>query len=236
MNKKAIAVTGGTKGIGRAIIEKFASQGFNIITCSRNLDELETLKSTIESKYTSVTVHISKADLSKKQETEKFAAFVNQQAEIVEVLVNNTGTFIPGQIHNEDEGNLELMMETNLYSAYHLTRGVIPSMMKRKSGTIFNICSVASIMAYPNGGSYSISKYAMYGMTKCLREEMKEHGIRVTAILPGATLTASWDGVDLPADRFGKPEDVADSIWSTYSMSPNSVVEEIVIRPQLGDL
>ena len=236
MNKKAIVVTGGTKGIGLAIIEKFASEGLNIITCSRNLEELKSLKFNIESKYSSVTVHISKADLSKKKETEKFAAFVNQQTEIIDALVNNTGTFIPGQIHNEEEGNLELMMETNLYSTYHLTRGVLPNMMKRKSGAIFNICSVASIMAYPNGGSYSISKYAMYGMTKCLREEMKEHGVKVTAILPGATLTASWEGVDLPASRFGKPEDVADSVWSVYSMSPNSVVEEIVIRPQLGDL
>jgi short-subunit dehydrogenase len=190
----------------------------------------------IESKHKSLTVEVLQADLSQKEEVGRFISYINQLDVELEVLVNNTGTFIPGQIHNEAEGNLELMMETNLYSAYHLTRGLIPSMMKRKSGSIFNICSVASIMAYPNGGSYSISKYAMYGMTKCLREEMKAHGVRVTAILPGATLTASWEGVDLPADRFGKADDVAEAVWSAYNMSPNSVVEEIVIRPQLGDL
>lgn len=236
MNKKAIVVTGGTKGIGRAIIERFVLEGFNIITCARNLNDLQKLKSEIESKHKSVSVEVLQADLSQKEEVEKFISFINQLNVELEVLVNNTGTFIPGQIHDEAEGNLELMMQTNLYSAYHLTRGVIPNLMKRKSGSIFNICSVASIMAYPNGGSYSISKYAMYGMTKCLREEMKAHGVRVTAILPGATLTASWEGVDLPEDRFGKSDDVAEAVWSAYNMSPNSVVEEIVIRPQLGDL
>lgn len=236
MNKKSIIITGGTKGIGKAIINKFASNGYNIITCSRSLKDLKKLKSEIEKKYESTTVHIYQVDLSLKTEVEKFIIFINEQVEILEVLINNTGIFIPGKIHNEEKGNLELMIQTNLYSAYYLTRGVIQSMINKKSGHIFNICSVASIIAYPNGGSYSISKYALYGMTKCLREEMKEYGIRVTAVLPGATLTASWNGIDLPENRLMLPEDVAKAIWSANIMSPNSVVEEIVIRPQLGDL
>jgi short-subunit dehydrogenase len=109
-------------------------------------------------------------------------------------------------------------------------------MIAAKDGYIFNMCSIASIMAYPNGGSYSISKFALLGMTKVLREELKPHGIRVTAIMPGATLTASWEGVDLPAERFMKPEDVAETIYTAYALSKQSVVEEILIRPQLGDL
>ena len=91
-------------------------------------------------------------------------------------------------------------------------------------------------MPYANGGSYSISKYAQLGMTKVLREEMKQHGIRVTAVLPGATLTASWEGVDLPESRFIKSEDVADSVFAAYRLSKNSVIEEILIRPQEGDI
>ena len=98
------------------------------------------------------------------------------------------------------------------------------------------MCSIASIKAYPNGGSYAISKFALLGFSKVLREELKEFGIRVTAILPGATRTASWDGVELPDDRFMKVEDVADTIFSAYSLSSRSVVEEILIRPQLGDI
>jgi short-subunit dehydrogenase len=105
-----------------------------------------------------------------------------------------------------------------------------------KSGHIFNMCSIASIKAYANGGSYAISKFALLGFSKCLREELKSFGIRVTAILPGATMTASWDGIDLPESRFMKVEDVADSVYAAYSLSTRSVVEEIIIRPQLGDI
>ncbi|MFT5642152.1 MAG: short-subunit dehydrogenase, partial [Cyclobacteriaceae bacterium] len=124
----------------------------------------------------------------------------------------------------------------NLYSAYHLTRGLIPQMKKDKSGYVFNICSTASIMAYANGGSYSISKFAMYGMSKVLREEMKSFGVKVTSVMPGATLTASWEGADIPPERFVKPEDVAIMVLSTYLLSDRAVVEDLVIRPQLGDL
>jgi short-subunit dehydrogenase len=109
-------------------------------------------------------------------------------------------------------------------------------MMEAKKGHIFTICSTASIMAYPNGGSYCISKFALYGMTKVLREEMKPHNVKVTAVLPGATFTDSWKGVDLPEERFIDSMDIAESIWATYSLSPRAVVEEILIRPQLGDL
>jgi short-subunit dehydrogenase len=98
------------------------------------------------------------------------------------------------------------------------------------------MCSIASIKAYPNGGSYAISKFALLGFSKCLREELKSFNIRVTAIMPGATLTASWEGVDLPEERFMRVEDVADTIYGAYSLSGRSVVEEIIIRPQLGDL
>lgn len=98
------------------------------------------------------------------------------------------------------------------------------------------MCSTASIVPYVNGGSYCISKFALLGMSRVLREEMKPFGVKVTAVLPGATLTASWDGTDLPKERFMQPEDVAEAIWTAYSLSPNSVLEELLIRPQLGDI
>ena len=232
---KVVIVTGGTKGIGRAIIEQFAQNGFDVITCSRNLKELEQLKEVMEKQYRN-EVLIRQSDLSLKDEVNDFVKFIISKKSHIEVLINNTGVFLPGEISSEPDGHLETMMNTNLYSAYYLTRGVLPMMKHDKNGHIFNICSIASIMAYANGGSYSISKYAMMGMTKVLREETKSHGIRVTAVLPGATLTASWEGVELPESRFMKSEDVAAAVFGAYSLSKNSVVEEIIIRPQEGDI
>jgi short-subunit dehydrogenase len=233
---KLIVVTGGTKGIGRAIIEKFAFLGFDIATTARNTNELQTLKFEIETTYANVNLHYTPADLSIKSEVLRFATFVLELDQPINLLVNNTGFYTPGQIHNEADGQLELMINTNLYSAYHLTRALINSILKEGKGHIFNICSTASITPYINGGSYCISKYAMYGMTKVLREEMKNYNIKVTAILPGPTKTASWDGVDLPEERFIRSNDVAETIFSAYSLSPSANIEEILIRPQLGDL
>ena len=233
--RKSILVTGGTKGIGRAIIERFSKEGFDIMTCSRNEKELATLQADLESRFPSIRVLTVQADLSKKEEVDKLATAVKAFA-IPDLLVNNTGVFLPGAIHNEPEGNFELMMQTNLFSAYNLTRALVNEMIARKSGHIFSIGSIAGLTAYPNGGSYAVSKWAMLGMTKCLREELKPHQIKVTSILAGATYTSSWEGVDLPIERFMSAEDVAESVWGAYNLSPRTVVEEIIIRPQLGDI
>ncbi|WP_159468570.1 SDR family oxidoreductase [Dyadobacter sp. 3J3] len=231
-----VVITGGTKGIGRALIERFLAGSFDVITCARNENDLLSLQSDMKTQFPDSEVYFQKADLSLRPELDSFIDFIKNKQRPVDVLINNTGVFIPGQIHNESEGTLEKTMETNLYSAYHLTRGVIEKMITSKKGHIFTICSTASITAYPNGGSYCISKFALYGMTKVLREEMKPHGIKVTAVLPGATLTDSWQGTDLPAERFIDPKDVAETIWGAYLLSPRAVLEEILIRPQLGDL
>ena len=103
-------------------------------------------------------------------------------------------------------------------------------------GHIISICSVASIMAYSNGGAYSVSKYALYGLSRNLREELKPFGIRVTSILPGATYTASWEGADIPEERFMPAEDIAAVIWQAISLSDRTVMEDIVLRPMEGDL
>ena len=147
-----------------------------------------------------------------------------------------TGVFLPGAIHTEGEGTLETMMATNVYSAYHLTRAVLPMMFNYQKGHIFNICSVASKKAYPNGGSYSISKFALLGLSHNLREELKPKGIKVTAILPGATWSDSWAGFEAPEERLMQARDVAEVIVAALRMSVSAVMEEVTIRPQLGDL
>ena len=234
--KKLAVITGGTKGIGRATIERFAKEGFDIITCARNHKDIEQLIEDINERFPFIEIYAVQADLSNKNEVAKFAEVVKSLDRPVDMLLNNTGTFIPGSVHNEEDGNLEMMIETNLYSAYHLTRALISGMMERKSGHVFTTGSIAGIQAYANGGSYSISKFALLGFTKALREEMKPHGVRVTSILAGATYTSSWEGVELPVERFMKAEDIADAIYAAHALSPNTVVEEIILRPQLGDI
>lgn len=233
--KKLIVVTGGTKGIGRAVLEKFGHQGFDLATCSRKQNELDQLTSDLKKKY-SCEVYAKVADMSVKEDVNGFTQYLSGLNRKIDVLVNNAGYFIPGNVIDEKDGALESMMNANLFSAYYVTRGLAGAMKQDKSGHIFNMCSIASIKAYPNGGSYAITKFALLGFSKVLREELKDYGVRVTAILPGATLTASWEGVDLPEERFMRSEDVADSIYAAYALSGRSVVEEMIIRPQLGDI
>jgi short-subunit dehydrogenase len=230
-----IVITGGSKGIGKAVIEKAALNGFDIITCARNEDYLRELKEDIESKFECRLFYLP-TDMSEKSEVLEFARFVKGTTKTIDILVNNAGLFIPGQVHAEEEGTLEKMIDTNLYSAYYLTREILPVMIDAGSGHVFNMCSTASIMPYVNGGSYCISKFALLGFSKVLREEMKDKNIRVTSILPGATFTASWEGADLPEERFMKPEDVADALWNAYELSDRTVMEEILLRPMLGDI
>ena len=230
--KKSIIISGGSQGIGKAIVKKFLENGFQVFTCARNAEKLESLKNEFNHPLLNTFV----ADLSDKKQVSNFAQWILNQETKIDVLINNAGYFLPGQIQNEEDGVLESQIEANLYSAYHLTKAILPSMQKSNTGHIFTICSTASITAYTAGGSYCISKFALLGFTKVLREELKTQGIKVTAVLPGATLTPAWDGVNLPDSRFIPAEDIANTIFSAYMMSTSTVIEEILIRPQLGDI
>lgn len=228
-------ITGATKGIGRAIAELLASKGMNLHVCARSEEDLMDMKEKIETSY-NVKVHTERVDMSDSVQVKNYGQKILQEVDEISVLVNNTGIFIPGSIADEEEGSLEKMIHTNLYSAYHLTRALLPHMKQNGHGHIFNMCSIASKIAYPNGGSYSISKFALLGFSKVLREELKSSEIKVTSILPGATWSNSWAGVELPEDRLMQAKDIALSVWNALQMSPSAVVEEIILRPQLGDL
>ena len=235
MHKTAV-ITGATKGLGRAIAEIFATQGFDLCVCARTETDLQAMQAEWATRFPEVQLHTFQADVGKKSETLEFAEFVGETCPRVDVLINNAGIYIGGLVSEEREGSLETMLETNLYSAYHLTRALLKQMMPHRAGHIFNMCSVASFMAYPNGGSYSISKFALLGFSKVLREEMKPHGIKVTSIMPGAAWSDSWQGADFPAERLMQASDVAKAVWGCYDLSPAAVVEDLILRPQLGDL
>ena len=241
-----LVVTGGTKGIGRAVVERFVEGGFDAVVCARNEQDLQQLKQDLERSVAEVlegfddavipTIFPFAADLAQREDVNRLIDFIRSLGRPVNALVNNVGVFLPGQIHNEPDGTFETTMNLNVASIYYLTRGLIGAMMERRNGHIFMMGSTASVTAYPNGGSYCISKFALLGLAKELREEMKPYDVKVTTLLPGATYTDSWAASGLPEARFMKAADVAEVIWSAYNLSAGAVVEEILLRPQLGDI
>ena len=229
-------ITGATQGIGKAIAERFLEEGWSIAICARNWNDLQQVQLEWTSNFPHQQIYIFKADLSIKEEVKSFADFVLSHFQTIDVLVNNAGIFMPGKLAEEAEGQLEQMIAVNVYSAYHLTRALLPNMKNNKKGHIFNMCSVASLKAYDNGGSYSISKYALMGFSDNLRHELIGTGIRVTALMPGATMSRSWANAPVDKDRLMPAKDVASMVWAAYQLAQNTDLETIVMRPILGDL
>ncbi len=230
-----VVITGASKGIGKAIAKKFAEKGYHLFLCARNLSLLEQTAIILREQFPGTNVKIKSADLSDKDQVIQFADWCLQYG-TPSILINNAGVYIQGNVMDEAEGQLEKMMDTNLYSAYHLTRRLLPQMKKNGSGHIFNICSVASLHAYNGGGGYSITKFAMNGFSQNLRHELKAHNIKVTAVFPGAVLTDSWGNYDNSNNRIMEADDIASMVIAASNLSAQAVVEEITLRPQLGDL
>lgn len=229
-------ITGASRGIGKATARIFALNGYDLYLCSRNEENLFQAIEEIKKDFPNISVDGKAFDLGNKQQAQLFGEWANANADTVDVLVNNAGNFIQGNVSDEPDGALEEMISVNLYSAYHLTRILLPKMKAAKTGHIFTLCSIASLAAYPNGGSYSISKFALLGFTKNIRRELQPYGIKVTAIIPGAAYTDSWKGSGVSEQRLMEVNDIAKVIYDATLLSPQAVVEEIIIRPQLGDL
>jgi NADP-dependent 3-hydroxy acid dehydrogenase YdfG len=235
-NTPVAVITGATKGMGKAIAEKLLQEGFDIAVCARTSNDLKNLQDKWNGKFPERNIFIQNVDVKEKSQVLDFAKNVKSSFQKVDILVNNAGLFIPGKLLEEPDNQLDMMIKTNLYSVYYLTRAILPSLLKSEKAHIFNMCSVASLKAYPNGGSYSISKYALLGFTENLRYELMEQKIKVTAITPGAVWTDSWKSSGIPEKRMMAASDIAEIFWTTYNLSPQAVVENIIMRPQLGDI
>ncbi|MFZ4059140.1 MAG: SDR family oxidoreductase [Ferruginibacter sp.] len=231
-----IVITGASKGIGKAIAHAFAATGANLYCCARGAVNLYKMVEELQVYYPNANINAMPADVSSANGAKEFASWVIQKAGNVDVLVNNAGQFTPGTIQAEEDGVLTDLLNANLFSAYHVTRALLPTMVEAQRGHIFNICSIASVKAYSNGGSYSIAKHALKGFNDNLREEMKSQNIKVTGVYPGAVLTDSWAGFDNSSKRIMEASDIAKMIVAATTLSAQAVVEEIVLRPQLGDL
>lgn len=230
-----VIITGASQGIGFAIANLFAKEGHDLILTSKTASRIEDSAKRLQQMYPAVTVLYKAFDLSDKTDCQTFATWALSLGSI-DVLVNNAGYFLPGNITEESEGNIEAQLNANLLSAYYVTRGIVPSMIAKHSGHIFNMGSIAGHNAYANGGSYSISKFALHGFSQNLRLELKDKGIKVTLVAPGAVYTNSWVGSGVDPKRIMEADDIAKMIYAATQLSPQAVVEDIILRPLLGDL
>ena len=225
---------------GQDFLSKITKLGHIQYYCKLNDDELEFLfteevTNQLKKEFPKIKIYAAAYDLSIKAKAIAFGQWVQSIGD-TQVLVNNAGTYLPGKIKDIEGDVLEQQLNTNLMSAFYVTKEILPVLQKNKNSHIFNICSIAALKAYENGGAYSVSKYALKGLNDNLRLELKPMGIKVTGVYPGAVHTDSWAGFDNSNNRIMEAKDIADMIFQTTQLSPAACVEEIVLRPVLGDL
>jgi len=227
-------VTGATKGIGKALVFHLAANNYNIAFCSRDERQVDDLITELSKDYSALRFYGLKADMENPEDVKYFAEFANENLGFIDVLINNAGLYIPAELLKEEELCLERQMQVNVFAPHYLSKFFAAKMCKEGEGHIVNICSVASLEPVISAGSYSISKMALLGLTKALREELRPAGVKVTAILPGSTLTDSWSGTNLPAEWFISADDVARTVINCLQLSLGANIDEIVIRPVNG--
>ena len=230
-----VVITGASQGIGRAIAEAFAREPqARLALIARSADKLTAVAAVCREH--GATAEVFLCDVTDDDAVQQVAGTIVGHWGAPEVLVNNAGLFQPGSLQDTSPALFREQVAVNLTSAFVMTQAFLPAMLERGRGHLFFMGSVASIRGYPGGVAYCAAKHGLLGLARVVREETKTHGLRVTTMLPGATLTPSWDGVDLPESRFIPPEDVAAAVIHAYHLSDRAVVEEVLLRPQLGDI
>lgn len=230
--RPTVLITGATKGIGRALVERFAASADELHLVARNARDLESLQKKLQSD--DCRVHVYPADLSKPAEVSSLVDSLRSNMDALHLLINNAGVYLPGQLLSEPTGNLDYMMQLNVLSHYELVRGLH---VKMPAGShLIHMASVASRKLFTGKPSYSISKHAQGALTEAFRHELRPLGIRVTNVMPGPTWSASWEGVEFPENRLLDAKHIAEAVWQAWQLPPEAVMEELVIRPFEGDI
>jgi short-subunit dehydrogenase len=225
-------VTGGSRGIGKAISAALATAGYDLTILAKTEENLATAKRDLQDLGGVVDTII--CDLADNDAITRMLC--EYKFDVPNVLVLCAGTFIEGSLLELDTKDLETTLQVNLVSMYRIVRHFASSMAKVDFPRIFLIGSTASLEPYKYGPFYGISKWAVRGLACNLRSELMPFGIGVTLINPGGTLTDLWAAEDLPRDRLLAPSDIGKLLCAMLTLSPQAVVEEVVIRPLLGDM
>lgn len=232
--RKIALVTGATAGIGRAIALRLAAEKFDIIITGRRAERLTELRQEIEINY-KVRVKELSFDVTNFKEVEKALGSLPEAWEKIDVLVNNAGLAVGlSPIHEGEIDDWERMIDTNIKGLLYVTRVISPGMVKRKSGHIFNISSIAGKEVYPNGNVYCATKHAVTALSKAMRMDMLEYGIRVTLVCPGAVNT------EFSLVRFKGDQNRADKVYEGFSpLLANNIAESVafaVMQPKHVDI
>ncbi|MGC1187554.1 MAG: SDR family NAD(P)-dependent oxidoreductase [Candidatus Acidiferrales bacterium] len=222
-------VTGGSRGIGFAVARRLGSMGAKVAICARDAQKLE--ESAAKLREEDIAVLPVSADVSKAGDITRLIEQVEKSMGPLDILVNNAGIglFKPGQQATEEEW--DRVLDTNLRGVFLMCRAVAPSMIRRRTGHIVNISSLAGKNAFANGAVYCASKWGLQGFSFCLAEDLRAHGIRVSVICPGSVATdfGKHEGKDVT--KLLQPEDVAHAVAMLVTQAPQSFVSELLMRP-----
>jgi short-subunit dehydrogenase len=232
-------ITGGSRGIGKAIAEELAGMGYDLLLISKDSRRLRETAAHI-SRNNHVRVDFLPCDLSKTSDIDAIYKFCISKRITPDVLVNNAGIYIPGTTKESSIREYDHVMSVNARSMFYLTQKVLPLLRKGHNQRVIVISSVWAHDSYSpegrdDGTIYSISKWALRGWARSLRAELRKHKIGVSVIYPGAVFTDEWKGTKISKGRFIKPEDMGKIVRSILSTSPQTVIEEIIVRPIGGD-
>lgn len=231
-----VLITGASQGIGAAIAQCFAAgiPGVRLSLVARNEKNLRATAR--ECLKLGAEVELFPCDVTKEKAVAAMTRAVSRHFGPVDVLINNAGAFTMAPFVKTTVAAFDDMIATNLRSAFLVTHAFLPAMLKRRRGDVFFMSSIAGLGAYPNATAYCAAKFGVTGLAEVLRAETKDAGIRVCCVHPGATWSPSWAKSGVKPQRIMPAEDIAQAILDVYRLSRRTVVEEVVLRPQLGDL
>ncbi len=224
-------VTGGSRGIGKAIANRLASLGAAVGICGR--DEEKLMLASRELEAAGAIVLARRADVTKEPEIRAFVDATEKQFGGISILVNNAGTGGGGfgAVHEKSETEWDQVMNTNLKSVFFVSRAVIPGMIQRRAGDIINISSLAGKNTFAGGGIYCASKWALQGLSGCMAEDLRVHGIRVSVICPGSVATDFRGRGPKDPGKVLTADDVAHAVGMVATQGSQSFISEVHLRP-----
>jgi len=231
-----VLITGASQGIGAALARVFAAElrGVRLALVARNRAKLEAVARSCRRR--GARAEIFACDVSAEPAVKAMAAAVARAFGPVDVLINNAGAFISAPFLRTATSDFDRMLAVNLRSVFLVVRAVAPAMVRRGRGDIFNMSSIAGRQPFAGDAAYCAAKFGVAGLSQVLRLELKGSGVRVCCVYPGATVSPSWKGSGVDRSRLMPAEDVARAFLDCYRLSRRTVVEELVLRPQAGDL